>query len=464
MVTANLEDTTVESFSDQLHGDVLRPGDAGYDDARTVWNAMIDKEPAVIARCTGSADVIASVNFARDLDLRLAVKGGGHNVAGDAVCDDGVVIDLSPMNAVRVDPEAQTARVQAGATMADLDHETQAFGLATTGGIVSTTGVAGLTLGGGLGRLDRKFGLAIDNLLSVDVVTAEGELVHASEDENSGLFWGLRGGGGNFGVVTSFEFQLHEVGPDVLTGRVIYPVEAVPEVLRFYRDFMTDAPDAVQCYAAFTQVPPLPEFPEPLHGQTVLVLIPFYAGDIKNGRAALQPLREVGDPIADTVRPQPYTVSQRSSDDIYQEGHRNHWKSHNLEGLSDEAIETMVEHATPIPSPFTTVFLEWMEGVISRIDPDATAFPHRNAALSFTVAPKWTDPERDDELIGWAQSFHEAMAPYATDSVYANYLDRDERERVRAAYGENYDRLVEVKNEWDPENVFRMNQNIEPTG
>lgn len=463
MAIADLEETTIESFGEQLHGNVLRPSDEGYEEARTVWNAMIDKEPAVIARCTGVADVIAAVDFARDLDLPLAVKGGGHNVAGAAVCDDGVVIDLSPMNAVRVDPETQTAHVQAGATMADLDHETQAFGLATTGGIVSTTGVAGLTLGGGFGRLDRKYGLTIDNLLSVDVVTAEGELVHASETENPDLFWGLRGGGGNFGVVSSFEFQLHEVGPDVLAGRLIYPIEAATDVLSFYREFMTDAPDDVQCYAAFVQVPPLPEFPEPLHGQTVLVLVPFYAGDIEEGIEILQPLREVGDPVADTVRPQPYTVFQRGSDEIYQEGHRNYWKSHYLGGLSDEAIDTMVEYANPIPTPFTTVFLEWMGGAISRVDADATAFPHRDSTLSFTVAPKWTDPEQDDDLIEWAQEFHQSMAPYATDGVYANYLDRDEADRVRSAYGENYDRLVGVKNEWDPENLFRMNQNIEPS-
>lgn len=463
MAIADLEETTIESFGEQLHGNVLRPSDEGYEEARTVWNAMIDKEPAVIARCTGAADVIAAVDFARDLNLPLAVKGGGHNVAGAAVCDDGVVSDLSPMNAVRVDPETQTARVQAGATMADLDHETQAFGLATTGGIVSTTGVAGLTLGGGFGRLDRKFGLTIDNLLSVDVVTAEGELVHASETENPDLFWGLRGGGGNFGVVTSFEFQLHEVGPDVLAGRLIYPIEAATDVLSFYREFMADAPDDVQCYAAFVQVPPLPEFPEPLHGQTVLVLVLFYAGDIEEGKEVLQPLREVGDPVGDTVRPQPYTVFQRGSDEIYQEGHRNYWKSHYLGGLSDEAIDTMVEYANPIPTPFTTVFLEWMGGAISRVDADATAFPHRDATLSLTVAPKWIDPEQDDDLIEWAQEFHQSMAPYATDGVYANYLDRDEADRVRTAYDENYDRLVEVKNEWDPENLFRMNQNIEPS-
>lgn len=459
---SQLKEATVETFDDRLHGEVLRPGDEGYDGARTVWNAMIDKRPAVIARCTGAADVMAAIDFARDLELPLAVKGGGHNVAGTAVCDDGVVVDLAPMNAVRVDPVTRVAQVQAGATMADLDHETQAHGLATTGGIVSTTGVAGLTLGGGLGRLDRKFGLAIDNLLSVDVVSAAGELVHASEQEHPDLFWGLRGGGGNFCVVTSFEFQLHDVGPEVLAGRVIHPVEAAGDVLRSYREFMTDAPDEVQCYAAFTQVPPLPEFPESLHGRTVLALVPFYVGDIERGEAVLRPLRETGDPIVDTVGPRPYTAVQRSSDDIYAAGHRNYWKSHVLDTLPDDAIDTMVDHATPIPSPFSTVFLEWMGGAVARVDADATAFPHRDADLTFTVAPKWSDPDRDDELVGWAREFHDAIAPDASDAVYVNYLDRDEPGRVGAAYGDQHERLRELKREWDPENLFRGNQNIDP--
>jgi len=462
MATTDLEGTTIESFDEQLHGEVIRPDDERYDEARTVWNAMVNKKPAAIARCTGAADVVTAVEFARDLRLPVAVRGGGHNVAGDAVCDDGLVIDLSPMDAVRVDLGSRTARVQGGATMGDLDHETQAFGLATTGGIVSTTGVAGLTLGGGLGRLDRKFGLAVDNLLSADVVTAAGELVHASEEENPGLFWGLRGGGGNFGVVTSFEFRLHEVGPDVLAGRLVHPVDAAEEALRAYREFMIDAPDEAQCYAAFTQIPPKPEFPKPFHGRTVFVLVPFYAGDLDTGKEVLQPLREVGEPIKDTIRPRPYVEFQQNSDDLYREGHRNYWKSHYLDGLADEAIDTLVERATPIPTPFSTVFLEWMGGAIGRVDPDATAFPHRDATLTCTVAPKWVDPKRDEELIAWAREFHEAMAPHATDGVYANYLDRDERDRVRAAYGEHYDRLVEVKTDWDPENVFSLNRNVEP--
>lgn len=461
-MTTTIEETTLEAFGDQLRGDLLQRGDEGYDEARTVWNAMIDKQPKAIARCAGAADVITAVEFARDLNLPLAVKGGGHNVAGNALCDGGLVIDLSQMNAVRVDPNANLARVQGGATMGDLDHETQAFGLATTGGIVSTTGVAGLTLGGGLGYLARKYGLTQDNVRSINVVTADGELVRASEEEHSELYWGMLGGGGNFGIATAFEFELHEVGPEVLAGRLIYPYDAAPEFLRFYRDFMHEAPDEVQCYAAFIQGNPAMGLPEPLHGETLVGAALFYAGDIEDGREALRPLREFGDPIADTVEPTQYTVHQQSSDELYQEGHRNYWKSHFFDDLSDEAIDTIVEHAGSLPTPFTTVFFEWMGGAIARVDSDATAFPHRDASVSFTIAPKWTDPAHDDELIGWAREFFDATAPYASDDVYVNYLSGDEQDRTRAAYGDHYERLVALKNEWDPENLFSVNQNIAP--
>lgn len=465
MATADsLEQATVESFTEQVRGEVLRAGDAGYDEARTVWNAMIDREPALIVRCAGAADVITAVNFAREFDLRLAVKGGGHNVAGNAICDDGLVIDLSRMNAVRVDPDGKLAHVQGGATWRDFDHEAQAFGLATTGGIVSNTGVAGVTLGGGLGYLDRTYGLAHDNLRSIDVVTADGELIRASEEENADLFWGMRGGGGNFGIATSFEFDLYEVGPEVLAGRIIHPYEAAADFLRRYRDFMLDAPDEVQGYAAFVQGNPAMGLPEPLHGKTLIGGILFYSGDVDEGREALSPLREFGEPMADTIRPIPYTAHQQSSDELYKEGHRNYWKSHFFDDLSDDAIDTIVDHADPLPTPFTTVFFEWMGGAIARADPDATAFPHRDATLSFTIAPKWTDPTRDEKLVRWASEFFDAVAPHTSEEVYMNYLSRDEQERTRAAYGEHYDRLVDIKRKYDPENVFEMNQNIDPRG
>jgi FAD/FMN-containing dehydrogenase len=462
MATANLEDATVEPFHDRLHGELLEPGDEGYDEARTVWNGMVDREPALIARCTGAADVMSAVDFARDHDLPLAVKGGGHNVAGNAVCDDGLVIDLSPMDAVRVDPDSKTARVQGGATWGDFDHEAQAFGLATTGGIVSTTGVAGLTLGGGLGHLDRKYGLACDNLRSVDVVTADGELVRASEDENAELFWGLRGGGGNFGVVTSFQFELHEVGPEVLTGPIVHRYEDAAAAFRFSREFMRDAPDEIQCYAAFVKGSAALGLPEPFHGESLFALIPTYVGDVSEGTDALEPLREFGDPIVDGVQPMPYTALQQMFDGRWEEGARYYWKSHLFDELTDEAIETIVGHCDS-SQPFMSVFTDgWLSGAIARVDDDATAFPHRDKAVSLTIGMKWTDPSRDDDQIEWAREFHEALAPYAADGVYVNLLDRDDGERVQDAYGQWYERLRELKAEWDPDNLFSVNQNIEP--
>jgi FAD/FMN-containing dehydrogenase len=461
MATADLEEMTIDSFRNQIRGEVLQPGDEGYDEARTVWNAMIDKKPTVIARCTGTADVISAVNFARDLGLLLSVKGGGHNVAGTAVCDDGLMIDLSLMNNVWVDPDEQIARVGGGATVGELDHETQAFGLATTGGIMSETGLGGLTLGGGFGYLARKYGLTHDNLRSIDVVTADGELVRASGSENPDLFWGMRGGGGNFGIATSFEFDLHEVGPEVLAGRLLFPVETAPAFLRFYREFMADAPNEVMCFATFLRGSPELGLPEQFHGETLLAPAVLYSGDIATGRGVLRPLREFGEPIADSIEPTPYKEHQQNIDELLREGHRNFWKSNFYDELSDGFVDTVLEHVDPLPSPFTTVFLEWHEGAIAEAERDATAFPHRDKSFAFTIAPKWTDPERDDELIAWAREFHEALAPYAADGVYMNYVDQDEA-RVQDAYGDRYERLRGIKTEWDPENLFRMNQNIKP--
>ena len=464
MTATGPTDDAVTALDERLHGDLLHPGDEGYDEARTLWNAMIDKYPSYVARCTGAADVMAAVSFAAEHDLLLSVKGGGHNFAGTAVCDDGLTIDLSPMDAVRVDPSAKTARVQPGATWADFDHEAQAFGLATTGGLVSTTGVAGLTLGGGQGYLARKHGLAVDNLVGADVVTADGELVHASEDEHEDLFWALRGGGGNVGVVTSFEFDLHPVGPQVLAGPIFHPYEDAREALRFYREFTADAPDELSCYALVVRVPPEPLFPEDVQGEPALAFAVCYAGPMDEAEAALEPLRAFGDPILDGVQPVRYTALQQSFDDGSPEGHRWYSKSHYLGELPDGAIDTILEYTDPFPGPLTQVALEPMGGAIARVDRDATAFPHRDAAYSFGIWPGWADPDRDEELTTWAREFHEAMAPYATGGVYANYLDRDESDRVRAAYGENYERLVAVKTEWDPGNLFRMNQNVEPAG
>ncbi len=446
----------------RVRGEVLRPGEDGYDDARRVWNGMIDRRPAVIVRCRGAADVMAAVDLAREQELLLSVRGGGHSFPGKSVCDDGLMIDLSPMRAVRVDPEARRARVQGGATWADVDHETQAFGLATTGGLISHTGVAGLTLGGGIGYLARKHGLALDNLVGTDVVTADGELVHASESENPDLFWGLRGGGGNFGVVTSFEFRLHELGPEVLGGFLIHPFEAAADGLRFYREFMAEAPDELTCYPLLGNVPPEPPFPEAQQGRTALYFAVCYAGPVADGEEALRPLREFGDPMLDAVQPMPYTALQRSFDEAQQPGNRWYLKSLFCDEISDASIETLLERVDPLSGPLTFAWFEPMGGAIGRVDPGATAYPHRNAGYTFAVAPGWHDPAGDDRHIAWARELFDAMKPYGS-GVYVNYLDRDEDERIRAAYGDNFDRLVALKEEWDPGNLFRMNQNIEPT-
>lgn len=456
-----LDKSTLESFTERVWGEVLTPGDDGFDDARTVWNAKIDKEPAVIARCTGAADVMAAVDFAREEGLDLAIKGGGHHITGHAVCDEGLVIDLAPMNGVRVDPDAKTARVQGGATWGDFNHEAWTFGLDIVGMSNSPeVGVAGFTLGGGMAVLSNKYGLAIDNLRAVDIVTADGELVHASEEEHADLFWALRGGGGNFGVVTSFEFECHEVTFDGLSGQFVYPVTDTEDVLRFTREFVADAPDEVVGQVSIRQLPNDPAYPEDLHGKTVTILSCIFNGDIEAGKRTLQPLQEFGDPLFEAVRAQQYTEIR---EDI-ETDQRNYWNNHLLAELSDDAIETFASQAAPLPSPSTIATLFFgLGGAVSRVDREATAFPHRDATYKFELTAQWSDPADDEKVISWAREFHEAMAPYATGEYVNNQTD-DSAERVRAAYDDNYDRLVEVKTKWDPENLFRLNQNIEPSG
>src|SRR6056297_1833093 len=378
VTTTPVDDGAIDGFGEGLHGELLRPGDPNYDETRAIWNGMIDRRPALIARAMGISDVIAAVNFAREQDIVLAIRGAGHNIAGNAVCDDGLMLDLSAMRSVQVDPKEKTARVEPGATLADFDHEAQAFGLATPLGINSTTGVAGLTLGGGFGWLTRKYGMTVDNLRSVDVVTADGERRRASEDENPDLFWGLRGGSGNFGVATSFEFDLHEVGPEVLAGPVVYPGEDAAGVLRHVRDFNEEAPDEAAVWAILRKAPPLPFLPSDTHGVGVLVVVAFYAGDMDEGEQVLEPLRSYGDPIADAVGPHRYAEFQQSFDPLLTEGARNYWKSHNFDELPDEAIDTAVEYAAEIPSPLSEIFFAQLGGEMARVPDDATAYPHRD--------------------------------------------------------------------------------------
>ncbi|MGM0388634.1 MAG: FAD-binding oxidoreductase [Natrinema limicola] len=461
VTTTPVDDGAIDGFGEGLHGELLRPGDPNYDETRAIWNGMIDRRPALIARAMGVSDVIAAVNFAREHDMLLAIRGAGHNIAGNAVCDDGLMLDLSTMRSVQVDPEGQTARVEPGATLADFDHEAQAFGLATPLGINSTTGVAGLTLGGGFGWLTRRYGLTVDNLRSVDIVTADGELRHASDDENPDLFWGIRGGGGNFGVVTSFEFDLHEVGPKVLTGMVVYHGADAPDVLRHVRDFNETAPDESTVWMVLRKAPPLPFLPEDVHGEDVLVVVPFYAGDMAAGEDVLAPIREYGDPIADVVGPHQYAEFQQAFDPLLEEGARNYWKSHNFSTVSDDAIDTVVEYARDLPSPLSEIFFGQLGGAMGRVPADATAFPHRDAEYGMNVHTRWEDPAMDDECIAWARAFFDAMAPYATGGVYVNFISEDEGEED-LAYGTNQQQLAEIKTAYDPDNLFRMNQNVEP--
>ena len=459
-----VDEKTVERFRNSLRGRLILPGEAGYDTARAVWNGMIDRRPALIAQCAGAADVREAVNFARTHNLQLTVKAGGHNVAGKAVCDDGLVVDVSQMNAVQVDPETQTARVGPGATWSEFDREAQAFSLATTGGVDSRTGVAGLTLGGGIGYLARKHGLTIDNLLAVDVITADGELRSASEEKNADLFWAVRGGGSNIGILTSFEFQLHEVGPEIMTAQIFHPFANARETLRIYGEFTSAAPDKLSCYAMLLRVPPVDPFPEAHHGQIAVALVACYAGSLAEGKEALAPLADFGDPILSAVMPMAYTTLQKSFDAGTPDGKRYYYKSQYLSDLSEEGIETILDCLQPLPGSFTIVGIEPMGGAIAEVDPTVTAYPHRNAAYNFSIWAGWSNPERDDEIIGWTRKFHEAMTPHATGGVYANYLAEDDENRVSAAYGKNYQRLLAVRKAWDPDGVFRTASAATPLG
>ena len=454
---AVIDETAVNEFQTSLRGELLRQGDDGYDEARKVYNAMIDKRPGLIVRCAGVADVINSVNFARANDLLLAVRGGGHSIPGNSVCDGGIVIDLRGMNSVRVDPVNHTARAEAGATWGQFDCETQAFGLATTGGVVSTTGIAGLTLGGGLGLLVRKYGLSCDNLLSADVVTAEGKLLTASATQNTDLFWGLRGGGGNFGIVTSFEYQLHPVGPMVLGGMVLHPLEKAKEVLKFYRDFTSNAPDEITAHVGMMTAP---------DGSLAMGIVACYSGDIEAGERVVQPLRDFGPPVLDMLQPMPYRALQSMLDPSFQSGFHNYWKSNYMMELSDDAIETVVAHFKLVPSPQTLGLIESFGGAAGRVDADETVFNHRNSKYNLGILSLWTDPANTDKNVKWTREFLEAMRPFCTEAVYVNYMSEDDGEdRIIAAYGgtEKYKRLVALKDKYDTTNLFRLNQNIKPT-
>src|SRR5687768_13791465 len=414
-------DVAIADLSRHFRGALVRPGDAPYDAQRRIWNGAIDRRPALIARCTGAADVRAAVGFARERDLVVAVRGGGHNVAGTAVCDGGVVIDLSPMKGTWVDPRARVARAQPGLLWGELDHETQPFGLATPGGIVSHTGIAGLTLGGGLGWLMRRHGLTADNLLSADVVTADGALVRASADENADLFWGLRGGGGNFGAVTSFEYRLHPVGPTVLAGLILYPAARAREVLEFYRHFIARAPDELMTIVILRTAPSAPFLPASIHGQQVVIVAVCYAGNVEEGEQAIAPLRRFGDPLVDLIRPTPYASHQALLDASVPHGLGYYWKSEYLPDLSDGLVTTLTEHAWRVATPASYTALFHLGGAVGREDPEGSAFEDRRATHAMTIDGVWSEPEASGACIAWARDFWEDVRPYSTGRVYVNF-------------------------------------------
>jgi FAD/FMN-containing dehydrogenase len=455
-------DADVGEHLSNLKGSLLTPDSPGYDEARTVWNAMIDRRPGLIVRCADATDVARAVRFARSHDLLVAVRGGGHNIAGNAVCDGGLMIDLSLMRSIQIDQATRTARVGAGCTLGDVDRTTQGYGLATPLGVNSTTGIAGLTLGGGFGWLSRRLGLTIDNLLSAEVVTAEGEIVRASARENPDLFWAIQGGGGNFGIVTSFEFQLHQIGPEVLSGLVIHPLASAREVLRFYRDFLPATPEEFACWFVLRLAPPLPFLPPEWHGKPILALAMCWSGDIAEGERVAAPLRGFGKPLADVVGRAPYADWQTALDPLLTPGFRNYWKSHDFRELSDGLIDVLLAYAGKIPDPNSEIAYAQLGGAISEVPQQATAYGHREAQFAMNVHGRWADEEMDEACIGWARDLFKSAAPFATGAVYVNFMTQDEGERVRAAYGPNYERLVQLKRKYDPTNLFRLNQNIRP--
>lgn len=449
---ATVRPDSIEAFRDGFWGEVIRPNDAAYETARKIWNASIDKHPGIIARATGVADVITAVNFARENNLLVAVRGGGHNVGGRALCDGGIVIDLSRMKGIHVDAKNRSARVQAGATLGDVDRETHVFGLAVPAGVVSKTGIAGLTLGGGVGWLVRKHGLTCDNVVSFELVSADGKPVVANATENADLFWALRGGGGNFGVVTSFEYRAHPVGT-VLGGMVVHPRNRAADVLRFYRDFTESAPEELTTYAALLNTP---------DGAPAVAVMVCYCGDLAKGERAVKPLRAFGSPLLDAIQPMPFPQMQSSLDEAFPNGNQNYWKSTFVREFSDEAITILVDHVNQATSPLTAIVIEYYGGAASRVGVSDTAFAHREAQYDIGILTQWVDAGESKRHIEWTRQLADALHPFSSGAYLLNFLGENEESAIKAAFGSNYDRLRVVKKKYDPTNFFRVNQNIEP--
>jgi FAD/FMN-containing dehydrogenase len=454
----------VAAFAAQIGGGVLGAADAAYDEARKVWNGTVDRRPALIARCMNDSDVQAAVRFAAAHKMLLSVRGGGHHIAGNAIAEGGLVIDLSGMRTVSIDAAQRTARVAAGALLGDFDREAQAHGLATPLGINSTTGVAGLTLGGGFGWLTRRYGLTVDSLLRATVVIADGTERVASPTSEPELFWALRGGGGNFGVATSFEFQLHPVGPELYAGLVVYPFAQAQQVLRAWRDFTTGAPDELSVWTVMRKAPPLPFLPESVHGTEVVILPLVYSGEVEAGERAAAPVLQFGSPLGTALGPTPYAGFQSAFDPLLAPGSRNYWKSNNFSTLSDEALDLVIDSVRRLPGPECEIFIAQLGGAMARVKPEDTAFVGRDANYIMNVHGRWSDPREDERVRVWAREVFQDAAPHATGGGYVNFLTEDEAERVAGSYGANYARLQAVKRQFDPGNLFRMNLNIEPAG
>ena len=450
----------IEKVKNKVKGQVVLPDDPNYDEVRKIWNAMIDRRPAVIVQCAEADDVLHAIAYARKNGLEISIRGGGHNIAGSALCDNGVLIDLSNMKTVRVDAQKRRAYVEPGATLGDFDKAAQAHGLATPVGINSTTGIAGLTLGGGFGWLTRKYGMTIDNLVSAEMITSDGKKIQVSKDENTDLFWAIRGGGGNFGVVTQFEFALYPVGPEILAGLLVFPIGQAKQVLKKYREFVKSAPEELNIWVVLRKAPPLPFLPVNIHGKEVIVLAIFFAGDISKGEKLINPLRSFGDAHGEHIGAQPYAVWQQAFDPLLTPGARNYWKSHNFTELSDGALDSIIEFAGKLPSPQCEIFVGLISGAANRVPSNAMAYGHRDTKFVLNVHGRWNEATQDETCIAWARAFFEASAPYASSGAYVNFMTEDEGDRVAAAYGANYTRLKQIKKKYDPENIFRNNQNI----
>jgi FAD/FMN-containing dehydrogenase len=450
----------IETLKNKVKGQIVLPDDSNYNEVREIWNAMIDRRPAVIVQCAEADDVLHAISYARKNGLEISIRGGGHNIAGSALCDNGVLIDFSNMTTVRVDAQKRRAYVEPGATLGDFDKAVQAHGLATPVGINSTTGIAGLTLGGGFGWLTRKYGMTIDNLVSAEMVTADGRKIRVSKDENTDLFWAIRGGGGNFGVVTQFEFALYPVGPEILAGLLVFPIDQAKQVLEKYRNFVKTAPEELNIWVVLRKAPPLPFLPEDVHGKEVVVLAIFYAGNIAEGEKLIDPLRRFGAAYGEHIGAQPYAQWQQAFDPLLTPGARNYWKSHNFTELSDGALNSIIEYAGKLPSPQCEIFIGLISGAANRVPSDAMAYGHRDAKLVLNVHGRWEEAAQDKTCITWARAFFEASKPYASSGAYVNFMTGDEGDRVAAAYGVNYARLKQIKKKFDPENIFHNNQNI----